>query len=123
MAVDGLSQSATNNAKTGQFTAFASQLTSQNEVQNAIDDRNQILSSAGPETLDFEVNLSEMQSPEYSNEVNTKANGSRKRQIDALNIKKTQSMKRMMLQKQDSSGVSPTSQAAIHMHNSIALLN
>ena len=42
--------------------------------------------------------------------------------MDALNIKKTQSMKRMMLEKQDS-GMSPTSQAAIQMHNSIALLN
>ena len=39
-----------------------------------------------------------------------------------MNIKKTQSMKRMMLEKQDS-GMSPTSQAALHMHNSIALLN
>ena len=47
----------------------------------------------------------------------------RKRQIDAMNIKKTQSMKRMMLEKQDSGGMSPTSQAALHMHNSIALLN
>ena len=63
-----------------------------------------------------------MQSPEYSNDVNSKAVASRKRQIDAMNIKKTQSMKRMMLEKQDS-GMSPTSQAALHMHNSIALLN
>lgn len=76
-----------------------------------------------PETIDFDVNTSHMQSPEYSNDINSKAMANRKRQIDAMNIKKTQSMKRMMLEKQDSGGMSPTSQAALHMHNSIALLN
>ena len=38
------------------------------------------------------------------------------------NIKKTQSVQRIMVEKQDS-GMSPTSQAAMNMHNSIALLN
>ena len=56
------------------------------------------------------------QSPEYSNSNNNtdknSKNVARKRQIDAMNIKKTQSMKRMLLEKQDS-GMSPTSQAAI----------
>ena len=43
------------------------------------------------------------QSPEYSNGNNNTDKNSkvinRKRQIDALNIKKTQSMKRMLLEK------------------------
>ena len=43
------------------------------------------------------------QSPEYSNSNNNtdknSKNVARKRQIDAMNIKKTQSMKRMLLEK------------------------
>lgn len=80
-------------------------------------------------SLDLDSRLQNFRmSPEYANlqEKSSKggAQNSRKRQLDANNIKKTQSLKRMLLEGQDTGdAMSPSSQAAIQMHNSIALLN
>ena len=62
-------------------------------------------------------------SPEYSNGFGQARRGSRKRETDPANIKKTQSLKRMAMERQDLGGMSPSSHAAMQMHNSIALLN
>ena len=80
-------------------------------------------------SLDLDPRLQNFRmSPEYANmqEKSSKGGGgSRKRQTEAMNIKKTQSMKRMLLEGHEPTveAMSPSSHAAIQMHNSIALLN
>ena len=96
---NGSQQTAIDLKKAGQLTSFTNQLVVGQKLQQAPGEQMIEDMGAGPETIDFDVNLSQMQSPEYSNDVNSKAVASRKRQLDAMNIKKTQSMKRMMLEK------------------------
>ena len=100
-AIESLTAS-TDIRKAGQLTAFTHQL-----AQKEFFDDN-LVTQKDSATIDLDMEMSSKQSPEYltSTEANSKAN--RKRQIDAMNIKKTQSMKRMILDKQGSAGMSPT---------------
>ena len=68
--------------KVGQLTAFANQMAKNGELfEDGVNHHS-------GNSIDLDVNMSsQMQSPEYSNDVNSKA--ARKRQIDAMNIKKT----------------------------------
>ena len=69
-------------------------------------------------TIDFE----QRNSPEIL-AMGADSKASRKNtKLDVNNIKKTQSMKRMMLESQEVE-LSPQTQAVMQMHNSIALLN
>ena len=107
-------------SKAGKLTALTHKLAQQDFFNEKLWQKDEQIAggSADVEATTF-INLS--QSPEYSSqELQTTAG--RKRQIDALNMKKAQSLKRMPLEKQDSAS-SPQSQTAIQMHNSIALLN